>query len=130
MIKKNYVFIGANKACNNAFFVHKNEIEKLKEEIKEINHKYEKELQRVNYEKELKDKDIEEKDKKNEIDEISEIIYIFVSNVFNKIKDFDNKKSDNIFSIVENISKMKIKTTPGISNKCIFKHMDLLDELS
>lgn len=73
---------------------------------------------------------IEEKNKKNEIDELSEIIYIFVSNVFNKIKDFDNEKSDNIFSTIENISKMKIKTTPGISNKCIFKHMDLLEELS
>ena len=73
---------------------------------------------------------IEQKDKKNEIDEISEIIYIFVSNVFCKIKDFDNKKSDNIFFIIENISKMKVTTTPGISNKCIFKHMDLLDELS
>ena len=32
--------------------------------------------------------------------------------------------------IIENISKMKVTTTPGISNKCIFKHMDLLDELS
>lgn len=73
---------------------------------------------------------IEEKDKKNEIDEISEIIYIFVTNVFNTIKNFDNEKSNNIFSTIENISKMKIKTTPGISNKCIFKHMDLLDELS
>lgn len=73
---------------------------------------------------------IEEKDKKNEIDELSEIIYIFVSNVFNLIKNFDNEKSNNIFSTIENISKMKMKTTPGISNKCIFKHMDLLDELS
>lgn len=73
---------------------------------------------------------IEEKDKKNEIDEISEIIYIFVTNVFNTIKNFDNEKSNNIFSTIENISKMKIKTTPGISNKCIFKHMDLLEEIS
>ena len=37
MIKKNYVFIGANKACNNAFFVHKNEIEKININLPSLN---------------------------------------------------------------------------------------------
>lgn len=72
---------------------------------------------------------IKEGNKKNELDEISELIYILVSNSFNKIRDNDNKKYDYIFKSVEEISRFKVKTTPGVSNKCIFKHMDLLDEL-
>lgn len=72
---------------------------------------------------------IKEGNKKNELDEISELIYILVSNSFNIIKDNDNKKYEYIFKSVEEITKLKVKTTPGITNKCIFKHMDLLDEL-
>lgn len=72
---------------------------------------------------------IKEGNKKNELDEISELNYILVSNSFNIIRDNDNKKYDYIFKSVKEISELKVKTTPGISNKCIFKHMDLLDEL-
>ena len=67
--------------------------------------------------------------KKNEIDEISELIYIAVYNSFLKIKETDHKIYSEIYENVEKITKMKVKTTPGITNKCIFKHMDLLDEL-
>lgn len=37
MKKKDYVFVGANKACNNAFFVKKNKIEKLNIDIPDSN---------------------------------------------------------------------------------------------
>lgn len=37
MKKKNYVFVGANKACNNAFFVKKNQLEKLNIDIPDYN---------------------------------------------------------------------------------------------
>lgn len=67
--------------------------------------------------------------KKNEIDEISELIYIAIYNSFCKIKEIDNNVYSEIYENVEKITKMKVKTTPGITNKCIFKHMDLLDEL-
>jgi len=72
---------------------------------------------------------IHEGNKKNQLDELSELIYILIVNSLNIVKENNN---DNYNIIVNNIKKfanMKVKTTPGITNKCIFKHMDLLDEL-
>ena len=37
MKSKNYIFVGANKACNNAFFVNKNEVEKLNIDLPDLN---------------------------------------------------------------------------------------------
>ena len=37
MKKKNYIFIGANKACNNAFFINKSEIDKLNIDLPDAN---------------------------------------------------------------------------------------------
>lgn len=75
------------------------------------------------------DKFIQEGNKKNEIDELSEIIYIVINNSYDIIKSNDNEKYKLIYSNIEKIANMKVKTNPGITNKCIFKHMDLLDEL-
>jgi len=72
---------------------------------------------------------IEECNKKNELDELSELIYILISNSLNTIKNNDINKYNEIVNYIEKISNLKVKTTPGITNKCIFKHMDLLDEL-
>ena len=72
---------------------------------------------------------IEECNKKNELDELSELIYILISNSLNTIKDNDINKYNEIVNYIEKMSNLKVKTTPGITNKCIFKHMDLLDEL-
>jgi len=72
---------------------------------------------------------IKEGNKKNELDELSEIIYILISNSLNTIKDNDINKYNIIINYTQKISELKVKTTPGITNKCIFKHMDLLDEL-
>ncbi len=36
MMRKNYIFIGANKACNNAFFVHEKEVEKLNIDLPDL----------------------------------------------------------------------------------------------
>ena len=76
------------------------------------------------------DKFIEEGNKKNEIDELSELIYIVICNSYHTIKSFDTKKSTLIFLNIEKIVNMTVKKVPGITNKCIFKHMDLLDDLS
>ena len=42
----------------------------------------------------------------------------------------DIEKYKLIYSHIEKIANMKVKQYPGITNKCIFKHMDLHDELS
>tara|TARA_Y100000389_G_scaffold194144_1_gene223761 strand:+ start:3794 stop:4756 length:963 start_codon:yes stop_codon:yes gene_type:complete len=72
---------------------------------------------------------IELGNKKNEIDELSEIIYLIVSNSYYEFN--KNCKSDMeiILEKIKKITNLKVKTTPGITNKCIFKHMDLLDEI-
>lgn len=72
---------------------------------------------------------IHEGNKKNELDEISELIYILVTNILNILKTDDNDKYNIIVNNIKKIANMKVKTTPGVTNKCIFKHMDILDEL-
>lgn len=37
MMRKNYIFVGANKACNNAFFITKSEVEKLNIDLPDVN---------------------------------------------------------------------------------------------
>ena len=64
------------------------------------------------------------------LDEISEIIYLVVKASSLKIKSHNVDNYDTIYSKVKQISNMKVKTLPGITNKCIFKHMDLFDKLS
>ena len=68
--------------------------------------------------------------KKNEIDELSEIIYIVVSNSYQTIKNLDIESYNLILAKIKKYTTTNIKNTPGITNKCIFKLMDLLDELS
>lgn len=61
------------------------------------------------------------------VDELSENIYIFITNS-NEILD-EHDDWDNIISNIETIAKSKIKDYPSITNKTIFKHMDILDEI-
>jgi hypothetical protein len=67
--------------------------------------------------------------KKNEIDEISELIYIVVTNSYDKINAWSPENASGIHRKIKVIASSKLKNTPGMTNKCIFKHMDLLDEL-
>lgn len=69
------------------------------------------------------------KTKKNELDELSEIIYILVCNSYKYIKNNETLNHDRVISTIESIKNMNIKDNPGISNKYIFKHMDILDEI-
>ena len=72
---------------------------------------------------------IELGNKKNELDEISEIIFLIVSNSYYKFNKNCKSEMDFIVNKINNITKLTVKNTPGITNKCIFKHMDLLDEI-
>jgi hypothetical protein len=71
---------------------------------------------------------IEEDNKKGEIEEISEILYLLVKNSYEKINECNNW--NNIYSNIEYISKLKSKEKVSITNKAVFKHMDILDEIN
>lgn len=68
--------------------------------------------------------------KKNELDEISELLYIIITNSYETIKEKDLNIAKDIYDNIDKITKLKVKECPGITNKCIFKHMDILDEIS
>jgi hypothetical protein len=70
---------------------------------------------------------IDEEDKKAIIEELSEVVFLLVSNGKDELK-MDNEWK-NIFDNITTVSKIKTKTRPSISNKTIFKHMDLIDEI-
>lgn len=67
---------------------------------------------------------------KNILDELSELIYILVTNGYERIKNDHPNQATEILNNTKRISQMKVKNTPGITNKCIFKHMDILDKIS
>ena len=78
---------------------------------------------------------IRQEGKTNEVDELSENLFIIVKN-----SHVDMKRADNNAEIIEmfarrveqitEISKLKLKSKPSITNKTIFKHLDMLDEIS
>ena len=69
---------------------------------------------------------IEQTDKKNEVDEISENIGILYNKkLFNKCTLQINEMT--ILQIITKLSKSKVKTFPSLTNKSIFKFMDILE---
>lgn len=68
--------------------------------------------------------------KKNIIDEISELLYIMIINSYNHLNKSNKEISNMIYNNIIKITQMKCKDESGITNKCIFKHMDILDEIS
>jgi len=68
--------------------------------------------------------------KKNELDELSEILNIMIINGYTYLVDSNNDIANQIYNNIIKITKIKCKNEPGITNKCIFKHMDMLDEIS
>jgi len=70
--------------------------------------------------------------KTNEVDELAENIFIMVKHshaVFTAAASENEAFQARVEQITE-ISKMKIKSKPSITNKTIFKHLDMLDEIS
>lgn len=72
--------------------------------------------------------------KTNEVDELAENLFIMVKHshaVFSASCDAETSGSfkSRVEQIAE-VSKMKIKSKPSITNKTIFKHLDMLDEIS
>jgi hypothetical protein len=74
--------------------------------------------------------------KTNEVDELAENLFIMVKHshaVFTRAGSSDAEMIE-IFKLrveqITEVSKMKIKSKPSITNKTIFKHLDMLDEIS
>jgi hypothetical protein len=63
--------------------------------------------------------------KTNELDEISENIYIMIKNGHNELTTMEEWA--NILNNVTFVSLLKIKSYPSITNKTIFKHVDILE---
>ena len=73
--------------------------------------------------------------KTNEVDELSENLYIIVKSSHVDMK--DAKKEPEVAESfarrvdqITEISKLKLKSKPSITNKTIFKHLDMLDEIA
>jgi hypothetical protein len=73
--------------------------------------------------------------KTNEVDELSENLFIIVKNCHVDMKNPKNESevvetfSRRVDQILE-VSKLKLKSKPSITNKTIFKHLDMMDEIS
>ena len=75
--------------------------------------------------------------KTNEVDELAENLFIMVKHshsTFSALKSAAEPELADSFRCrveqITEISKMKIKSKPSITNKTIFKHLDMLDEIS
>ena len=70
-------------------------------------------------------------DKTNEVEELNENLYIIITNSSSQIKFGQDEHTENILKDIEFISmlKPKMKEYPSITNKTIFKHMDIISEL-
>ena len=79
---------------------------------------------------------IRQEGKTNEADELAENLFIMVKHGHATLKDSRTNDAETIALFttrveqITEISKMKIKSKPSITNKTIFKHLDMLDEIS
>ena len=68
---------------------------------------------------------IKKAESKDIVDELAEVIFILITNGNSNL--CKNEEWDNIMELVKQISVMKNTAHPSITNKTIFKHMDILD---
>ena len=66
--------------------------------------------------------------KLNEVEEMSDNIYVILTNIYSCISTLP-EWNDFLLPKITNISQMKLKQYPSISNRVIFKYMDILDNL-
>ena len=68
--------------------------------------------------------------KKNILCEITENIYILVTELKDNIKSWNSDSYDELKEYIFNMKSLKVKEKPGLSNKTIFKYMDIYDDLN
>ena len=82
---------------------------------------------------ELMYSNIRQEGKTNEVDELTENLYIMVKHSHAFLATADAEVAESFKARVEQIteiSKLKLKSKPSITNKTIFRHLDMLDEIS
>lgn len=85
---------------------------------------------------ELMYSNIRQEGKTNEVDELAENLYIMVKHSHAVLAESTAKETElaemfkNRVEQITEISKLKIKSKPSITNKTIFRHLDMLDEIS
>jgi len=75
---------------------------------------------------------IDTENKINEVEEITENIFLIVSNCHEFFDESSEKTQlwkDTILPIIIQISQMKLKEHASLSNRFLFKYMDIIDSL-
>lgn len=70
-----------------------------------------------------------EENNKEIIDELSEIIYVLITNSKHELSAYDNKAYEEIKEEILKVSKLKARDYVSLSSKAVFRHMDMLDNL-
>lgn len=84
----------------------------------------------IEYLKELTREMMNDETKKNILCEITENIFILINESKNNIKKWNSDNYDELNEFINNMKSLKAKNKPGLSNKMIFKYMDLYDSLN
>ena len=71
---------------------------------------------------------IKDANNKRIVEEIAENMFILITNG-EKLFKLDNGDWEKIFNSIELISLMKSRDYPGLTNKTIFKYMDIIDSI-
>jgi hypothetical protein len=66
-----------------------------------------------------------EKDNKNVVEELSEVVFIMITKGHSFLK--QNSKWGEVKKELVAVSKLKIKDRVSLSNKTVFKYMDMID---
>jgi len=72
-------------------------------------------------------KNIDDKDKENAVDEIAANLVIMIQSSLVSFRAMNS--SDKIFKDIEILSNYNVKNYPGLSNKTVFKFLDMVEEL-
>jgi len=72
-------------------------------------------------------KAITEPDQKNIVDEMAEVIYIIIVNGHDQLKEWDEDKWEVMEEFVKTVAGYKANSFLSVTNKTIFKFMDILD---
>jgi len=70
---------------------------------------------------------MEEKNNRNVVEELSEVVFIMVTKGHTQFK--SHPKWNEIIQQIASVTKLKASSKPSISNKTIFKYMDMMDTL-
>lgn len=84
----------------------------------------------IEFLKEITRDTLNDETKKTSICEIAENLFILITETKNKIKEWDNDNYEELCEFVKNMKSLKAKDKLGLSNKAIFKYMDIYDNLN